>query len=251
MTPTRNLALTDRDREVLHAVWSLGCATSGTLRTLVSPSTSPDTFTRRLKRLRQHGHLVVQRYVAPDGGLWLYSLGPAGRAPGEPAPWRPGLAQVEHTLAVCAAVCALTRPGFVHPVIITGWRGEAELRAWAEPGAPFPDAAIAWRTGQLTGVWWVEVDRATESRAAWRRKLVRYLTSSSDGTVLALTTSRARAVHLAAVAVETGIPLLSTTLASVIDEPDHLVFDTRTRQRLPLSAAASRPGMPANGTAGG
>lgn len=235
MTP--RLQLTDRDRALVRASWSLGAATSGTLRALVSPGTAADTLGVRLRRLTQAGHLSVTRYVAPAGGLFLYNVGPLAIPPGEPRPWRPSLAQVQHTLDAGSAVVALTRPGFAG-LSSTSWQGEAELRAWAQPGAPFPDARVSWAAGS----WLVEVDRATESRAAWRRKLVRYLTHPAGGVVLALTTTDERAVNLANVAADLGVPLLATTLRAVFASSDPVVLDTRTHQRCRLSTTHAPPG---------
>jgi hypothetical protein len=238
----RQLALTDRDRQLVRAAWSLGYAPASTLRALVSPATSAETLRVRLRRLHRAGHLVQTRYVAPAGSLWLYGAGPAALPADDPAPWRPSLAQVEHSLAVGQAVVALTRPGFAAPLHISSWEGEAELRAWAPPGWPYPDARISWTVDGRPGSWLVEVDRATESRTAWRRKLVRYLTANHSDPVLVLTTSDVRATGLAVVAAELGVPLLATTLAAACGQRDPPVLGARLRRRLPLSAAARDAG---------
>jgi hypothetical protein len=235
----QRLVLTDRDRQLIRAAWSLGYAPASTLRALVSPTTSAGTLRDRLRRLHRAGHLVQTRYVAPAGDLWLYGAGRAALNTAEPAPWRPSLAQVEHTLAVGQAVVALTRPGFAAPLQITGWQGEAELRAWAAPGWPYPDARISWTRDKRPGSWLVEVDRATESRAVWRRKLVRYLTANQSDPVLVLTTSQARATGLAVVAADLGVPLLATTLTAAVERDDPSVLDMRRRCRLPLSVASA------------
>ena len=165
-------ALTERDRELVRAAWSLGLATHETLRLLVSPQTRANTLRRRLCLLHSNGYLMQTRHVGPGRCIWLYGAGPRALTPGEPRPWRPSLAQLEHTLAVGDVLVALTRP---RPgLTITAWQGEAELRAWAAPGAPYPDARVTWEASGARGAWLVEVDRATESHAAWRRKVVRY-----------------------------------------------------------------------------
>jgi hypothetical protein len=233
--PRRPVALTDRDRQILHAAWSLGYAPASTLHALISPTVAPGTFRHRLRRLHQNSFLVQQRFIAPASGLWLYGLGRASLHPGDKNPWRPGLTQLAHTLDVGAAVVALTRPGFAAPRVVTGWRGEAEIRGWAPPGAPYPDAAITWTHGGTAGSWLVELDRATEARAAWRRKLVRYLTTPPPGLVLVLTTSEVRASNLAREAAEVGVPLLATTLRACQQTLDPVVLDTRTKRRVPLS----------------
>lgn len=234
---TRQLVLTDRDRALIHAAYSLGYAPASTLLALVSPHTRLDTLRDRLHRLTGARYLSRQQIVRPRGQAWLYGVGPAGLFDGE-RPWRPSLNQLAHTLAVGEAVVDLQRTGFAAPLQITGWKGEAELRAWVAPGSPFPDAEITWRHAHVDGRWHVEVDRATESRAVWRRKLVRYLTFGSEGPVLVLTTSGARARNLALVAAELGVWVLATTSDVVKVQLDPWVLDSRARQRRPLSATA-------------
>lgn len=228
------LALTDRDRALMHVAWSLGAATAPTLQALVGSTTHPDTFRRRLRRLHREGYLTQTRHVGPAGCVWLYSLGPRGRAPDGARPWRPSIAQIEHTIAVGDALVALTRPGFASPVEVVGWQGEAELRGWAEHGEPFPDACVTWRRGEIRGAWLVEVDRATESHAAWRRKLVRYL-AHQPGTVLALTTTSARAKRIARAASDLGVDLISTKLRAVLADNDPVVYDAARRLARSLS----------------
>ena len=224
----RPLALTDRDRALMHVAWSLGAATAPTMQALIGSTTDRDTFRRRLRRLHREGYLTQTRHVGPAGCVWLYSLGPRGRAPDGARPWRPSIAQIEHTIAVGVALVAVTRSGFASPIEVVGWQGEAELRGWAKPGEPFPDACVTWRRGEIRGTWLVEVDRATESHAAWRRKLVRYL-AHQRGAVLALTTSPVRAKRIAMVASELGVDLVATTLHAVRAEDDPLVYDARRR----------------------
>ena len=231
------VALTDRDRALIRAAWSLGAATSPTLRALVTPQTNPDTVRRRLRRLHRDGYLTQTRVFGPAGCVWLYGIGPKALRPDDPRPWRPGLAQLQHTVAVGEIVVALTRSGFAAPLTITGWQGEAELRAWSAPGMPYPDARVTWRAGDAAGAWLVELDRATESHAAWRRKLVRYLTNPRGGQVLAVTTSAVRARALATMASEMGVDLVATTIIAVRSDPDPTVYDALRRQVGALSAA--------------
>lgn len=235
----RALAVTDRDRALMHVAWSLGAATAPTMQALVGSTTHPDTFRRRLRRLHRDGYLTQTRHVGPAGCVWLYSLGPRGRAPDGARSWRPSIAQLEHTIAVGEALVALTRPGFVSQIEVVGWQGEAELRGWTKPGEPFPDACVTWRRGEIRGTWLVEVDRATESHPAWRRKLVRYL-AHQRGTVLALTTTSVRAKRIAMVACELGVDLVATTLRAALVDLDPLVYDASQRRCRPLSEGGIR-----------
>ena len=228
-------ALTERDRELVRAAWSLGLATHETLRLLVSPQTRANTLRRRLCVLHRNGYLTQTRHMGPGRCIWLYGAGPRALTPGEPRPWRPSLAQIEHTLAVGDVLVALTRP---RPgLTVTGWQGEAELRAWASPGAPYPDARITWQADIATGAWLVEVDRATESRAAWRRKLVRYLAAGEVEPALVVTTTMARARSIAAVAVEVGVDLAATSACAVVADDNPTVFDARARRSMSLTSA--------------
>jgi hypothetical protein len=240
-----SIAITDRDRRLIHAAWSLGAATHTTLRALVTPETRANTLRRRLHLLHSERYLIQRKHVGPAGCLWLYSAGPRGLRSSDARPWRPSLAQVEHTVAVGYTIVALTRSGFVPGLRATGWQGEAELRSWAAPGEPFPDARVTWERDGAPGAWLVEVDRGTESRSAWRRKLVRYLISATTETVLAVTTSQRRAAGLAAVAADIGVDLIATTTEDIVhDDPN--VIDARTLTRARLSqfghASDSRAG---------
>jgi hypothetical protein len=238
MAVTSTVALTPRDHAILRSAWSLGYAPAATLRALTSPETAAETFSKRLGKLHRARYLTQTRFIAPAGALWLYGIGRAALLTGDPASWRPGLAQIEHTLAVADVLVALQRPGFAAPLRVTSWQGESELRAWASPGAPYPDARLTWTSPRRKGVWLLELDRATESRAAWRRKLARHLTVRGDDLVLAVTTSRDRAEHIAVVAADVGVALLATTAAAVHANLDPEVLDARTRRIRRLSACA-------------
>jgi hypothetical protein len=233
------LALTNRDRALVRAAWSLGAAPHSTLRALVSPQTDGETLRRRMRQVHRAGYLAQTRHVGPAGCLWLYGAGPRSVGTGEPRPWRPGVAQIEHTVAIGDLLVALTRPGFAAPVAVTGWEGEAELRAWARPGDPFPDARVVWTLDGTPGVWLVEVDRATESRPAWRRKLTRYLAADVREPILAVTTSERRALGLAQVAADVGVDVLATTHAHVRDLDSPLVFDALRARRVSLAEASA------------
>ena len=236
------LALTERDHALIHAAWSLGLATSETLRQLVSPQTSVSTLRDRIRLLRMERYLTQTRYVAPRGALWLYGAGSRSRQPGERRSWRPSLAQVEHTLAVGDAVAALTRPAFGgSSFIVSAWQGEAEIRSWARPGHPFPDARVMWRSGSASGAWCVEVDRATESGAAWRRKLVRYATFDPAAVMLVLTSTRMRAANIASLAADVGTTVFATTLTALTESRDPPGFHSGTRCELAFTELIAAP----------
>jgi hypothetical protein len=241
------LVVSRRDQELVRAVWSLGWSTATTLAGLVSPGTQPRTLRRRLGLLVQERFLRQIRLCrGREGHVWVYETGPrAGRlAEAFRQVWRPPAIQLEHTLAVGNALLQLTQPDRFPGITILGWQGEAELRAWAKPGDPYPDAAVFWAADEERGCWWIELDRATETAKTWRRKMLRYfLAPASKRTQLplAVTTSRRRAVRLAGVANELGQPLLVTTMADLAAGGDPPVYDARTTAVLvPLSQASVR-----------
>lgn len=238
------IALTKRDEDIVRAAWSLGHVTADGLRQLLSPTTSLNTFTARLRRLRASRHLTRLEVVAGLRHTYLYGAGIRARAPGSPAPWRPSLTQLPHTLAVERTLLRLVDPSFAQRLTVTAWQGEAEIRAWAEPGAPFPDLVVNWSAAGLPaespqGMWAVEVDLATEAKAAWKRKLARYLLHEPRcGRLLVVTTSRQRAANLARLAAHHGAPALTTTFADLASSPDPVVLDATVRRRRPLVDAS-------------
>ncbi|MDX6287681.1 MAG: hypothetical protein QOG53_3166 [Frankiales bacterium] len=227
--------LTPRDQAVIHAAWSLGLATAATLRALVAPTAAPSTFRIRLHTLHRARYLDQVHLPGNRGHLWLYGAARRGLPESASRSWRPGLAQLGHTLAVADVLVATTRDGFASPAVLTGWQGEAELRAWAPPGAPYPDARVMWRHDNRIGAWLIELDRATETRPAWRRKLVRYLTIHTADQLLVITTSWQRAANLAALAADTGVPALLTTTTELNVSNDPAVLDTMARARVHIS----------------
>lgn len=237
------LVITGRDRAIIDTVVRLGATTSTVLRQLHAPDTDPQTVRRRLRRLTAARLLTSTGHIAPDCALHLYTVGPAALVPGQDRPWAPSTNQLEHTLAVGDTLLHLTSPDLADGIAVIGWEGEAELRGWAQPGHPRPDLRVHWQrhaTGNNrdAGGWLqVEVDRATEAGAAWRRKLTRYLTHQPNALLLTVTTSDQRARGLARHALGVGVHLLALPTATLAAGRDPLVYDTRGQRRHPLSDA--------------
>lgn len=233
---TPRVSLTARDHRLVHAAWSLGWVTSPTLTQLISPGTSVKTLAGRLSELAAAGYLRRRHVPAgPGAHVWLYGAGRQASAidPAYRDAWRPPDAQLAHTLAVSQTVAALMRPGALGRIDVTGWHGEAELRTWHEPGAPLPDLRLQWRLGEASGAWAVEVDRGTEGRGAWRRKLVRYL-HRPDHTLLVVTTSDERARNIARIARSLGVAALTTDRRALEAAPPLHVYDARQGRRRPV-----------------
>jgi hypothetical protein len=236
MSRTAVVTLTSRDHDLVRAAWSLGWVTSQVLADVVSPGTLPKTLAVRLSQLTAAGYLRRQRVVGgPRGHVWLYGVGRA--APKIDAayarPWRPSDAQLLHTLAIGDTLSALLTPNRLGTLCATGWRGEAELRAWHAPGEAVADLHVAWTMSDASGAWYVEVDRATESRNAWRRKLVRYLHAPGRD-LLVVTTSNERARNIAILARDLGVPALTTDGRTLEADAVLQVYDAVKGRRRPV-----------------
>lgn len=97
-------------------------------------------------------------------------------------PWTPGTLFLAHTLAIAELYVCLReaeRAGQLElPVFL------AEPAAWqrtASLGTIKPDAYALVAFGDIEDAWWIEVDRATESRNTLRRKLSLYLLATQAG----------------------------------------------------------------------
>ncbi len=236
----RPVALTRRDHAILRGVWSLGWATSRVLTALVAPTTAVKTLAGRLAELTNAGYLTRRRMVAgPGGHVWLYGLGPNARRvdPAYGRPWRPTDAQIGHTVAITNTLAALVTPGRLGALTVIEWTGEAELRAWHRPGDAIPDLVIRWQGRRTEGTWAVEVDRGTQARGAWRRKLVRYLDTTYDA-LLVVTTSDQRARNLARLGRGAGARLLTVDHEGLHATPVH-VYDAVKGCRRSVDDAAN------------
>ena len=232
------VALTSRDHQFIRAAWSLGWVTCAGLTALVTPGTNPKTVSGRLNQLVRAGYLRQVRLLGgPDGHVWLYGVGSKAGLIDDAyrRPWRPPLIQTHHTLAVEEMLLALHEPSFLAPLEVLAWQGEAELRTWAEPGEPYPDLRINWRRLDSDSAVDVEVDRGTQGRGAWQRKLARYLLRGRLP-LLVLTTSDQRARNLAVLGGAVGVRLLALGRDDLQDPRPH-AYDALRRQRRPLGQA--------------
>jgi hypothetical protein len=228
------------DRDLLHVAWSLGWATPGAIGGLGSPGSTGSSVDRRLFRLRQQGMLrPMDLPQGPRRHRTLLAVSRRAREvdPGLAGGWRPPPAAAWHSVDVGLALLAATDPALAPGLRVESWQGEAELRAWVRQGQPYPDARVSWATAAGRGRWWVEVDRGTEGRAAWRRKLARYGELRAGDWVLAVTTGDVRSRHLAGLAVESAVPLVACTLAAFRAGGDPEVYVSPVRQRARLSEA--------------
>lgn len=229
------LVLTDRDRQIFHAVWSAGALDAATIRWAINPNVSQPAISLRLTKLARHGYLSAKLVPSQTGGSrWLYTLGPKAVPQGTRV-WSPSLNQLDHTLAIGRVLSRLLYPGLAAPCEVIWWEGEIEIRSNASGEQPLPDLRVFWQSAGREGAWAIEVDRSTESHPVWRRKMVRYLGGPEQ--ILAITFSRARANGLVAVGREVGVDLIATTEALLRESLDPPVLSARLDARVPLSQA--------------
>ena len=117
-----------------------------------------------------------------------------------------------HTLATGDVLIALMgQPEIARRVL--SWHGEAELRGWPDGEALIPDLLLRLRpegqTHPEVGLH-VEVDRGTEARGHWRKKLSRYLYLPAVEVLIA-TTSVQRAANLVRINEDFAVPLRTVT----------------------------------------
>jgi hypothetical protein len=236
MSGKRGVVLNTRDHALIRAAWSLGWVTARALTDLVSPATAPKTLAGRLTELTDAGYLRRRRIVTGVAGHhWLYGSG--RNAPGiDPAyrdAWRPSDAQLGHTLTVGETLVAITTPGRLGALHVTAWQGEAELRTWHDAGTAIPDLLVRVSGPSVEDACAVEVDRGTQARAAWRRKLLRYL-HTPRGTLLVVTTSDERARNIARLARDMGVPALTTDRHALGTDAVVRVYDAARGCRRPV-----------------
>ncbi len=184
--------LTDRERSVLDTLGRLRVVTSAQLERLHFGD-----VTRRQARAVLSA-LVARRLIArlprQVGGVragsagYVYVLDVAGQRLGVSGgrrvqrPWPVGTPFLAHSLAVSELYVRLIeaeRHG-VAELRLGEFRTEpACWRGFARPGGGWdtlkPDAEVSLGLGRFEDRWFLEVDRATESRTTLARKLGRYL----------------------------------------------------------------------------
>jgi hypothetical protein len=189
--------LSDRDWRIIADVWRCRVLSGDQITRLhfVNISELTRQRTRRvvLARLVEWG--ILSPFTRRIGGIRggsagsVFSLDTAGqrlvhlRWPEAAAdegrarrPWTPGQLFVAHALAVSAVYVSLVElsrsAGFTVEAFST------EPLAWwpnGNGGYLKPDAYLKLAAGGVTGHWWLEVDRATESLPTIKRKLTIYL----------------------------------------------------------------------------
>lgn len=196
--------LSERDRLVLAALAAVRVLSGGQLERLAfAKVTAParGRIRRRvLARLMERGLVVtLERRVggvrAGSAGL-VYSLSGGGQRlldleAGRSAERRrsaptPGALFLAHALAVAEVFVSLTEASRrVDGLVLRDFAVEADARfAGGERNGDVvlrPDALVVLARGAIEDVWWLEVDRGTESRPRLLRMLQRYLAFTERG----------------------------------------------------------------------
>lgn len=183
-------ALSDRESDVLATLRRIRVATGDGLQRLhfadVTTRQARATLasmTRR--RLVARLPRAVGGYAAGSEGF-AYVLDVAGLRLGAPSgrrvvrPWPVGGPFLAHSLAITELFVTLSEGTLSGPTRLLEFHGEpACWRPFPAPGGGTavlkPDAEIILADEQFEDRWFVEVDRATESRLTLTRKLSRYV----------------------------------------------------------------------------
>jgi hypothetical protein len=192
--------LSDRERAVLASLRRLRVATSAQLERLHFAEVTPRQARMVLASLVEQG--LIARLPRRVGGVragsagYVYVLDVAGQRLSPLSgrrvqrPWPVGTPFLAHSLAVSELYVRLMeaeRQGRAE-LRLGEYRTEpACWRRFAAPGAGRltlkPDAEVTLRLGRFEDRWFIEVDRATESRSTLDRKLgcyVRYWQSGQE-----------------------------------------------------------------------
>lgn len=197
--------LTSRDREIVREVGRLRLLSHGQLRRLFfaagdgTRSTGLRVGQRRLAQLVDLG--VLARLDRRVGGVragsegFVYGLGPAGHkllrrwrgtGTGKPRGDEPGGPFVAHTLAcseLCVALVEAHRADRLelleHQAEPACWR--IRIGPYGQPLSLRPDGFVRLGVGTRELLWFVEMDRATESLTAIRRQGRAYLDHYTSG----------------------------------------------------------------------
>jgi Replication-relaxation len=192
-------SLTATERSLMLSLARLGAAPAEPLSRLAGARSNIRSAQRHLASLTTRE--LIARSRTP-GLPAVFSVTRTGyRSLGLPPGWRPSPSQLQHTLAVAAVLADLMVTG---PLAEASWQGEAQLRAAAgSRRAAVPDALL--HAGQLPIA--LEVDRGTESAAAWSRKLGRYQAAGllTASPLLVVTISTRHAARILGLAQAAGI----------------------------------------------
>lgn len=194
--------LSERDSGIISDLARVRVLTGDQLTRLhfydLSPGSRDRARRRVLERLAETDLVAtLERRIggarAGSAGL-AYALGVAGQhvmplldGDALPAkrprhPWTPSRLFLAHTLAVTELYVQLAEAARAGAADLVTYHAEPD--SWVPDGLGGwlkPDAYLVLRHGSVEDLWWIEVDRATESLPTLRRKLLTYLDFVTGG----------------------------------------------------------------------
>ena len=192
-------ALTDRNWQILSSLQTVKVATAHQLERLHFRDGSPDPMVTARQRRRVLEHLddlqVLTRLDRRIGGVragssgFVYGVGIAGQrllnafgdhARRARAPWTPGISFLAHRLAITELFVRLVEAERIGSLQLADFVAEPDCwRGFAGRGGARlllkPDAYVRLLLGAYEYVWFVEVDRGSESRLTIQAKCQRYV----------------------------------------------------------------------------
>ena len=140
------------------------------------------TLDRRVGGVRAGSAGLV--YALTAGGWRLRDLG-SGATARRRSPHTPGQLFLEHALAISGVHVDLVEAAHAHQgALIEVFDVEADARWQTDSGEWLrPDALVVLSSGSVEDVWWLEVDRGTESLPRVSRMLARYLEFAGSGEI--------------------------------------------------------------------
>jgi hypothetical protein len=194
--------VSERQRAILSTLSRVHTATAGQLARLHCQDFPTLSGERQCRRVL--AELVRRRCIArlerQIGGVragsrgFVYGLDVAGhkllQLPGKPRrPFTPGLAYLAHRLAATEVYVRLVEAERAGQLEVTAFVAEPECWRWFDgPTGRFllkPDALASVAVGSDEAVWWLEIDRGTESVPVLNRKLDLYRWAWQSGQLIA------------------------------------------------------------------
>lgn len=202
--PPPPMRLTERDQEVIAAVYHHRILSQGQIERLLFAGTHRSVAQRRLALLYDHGYLD-RRFLPRIGGLVtspiLYLLDKKGseyllaHRGYDDIHWRPGdnslgYEHIEHLLAINTFRIEMTLACRTHNLPLQTWLDDTTLKQdydrvnlprSAHPVAVIPDAYFSIATPKGDTHFFLELDRGTMTSKRFKGKVLAYIAYASSG----------------------------------------------------------------------
>lgn len=202
--PPPPMRLTERDQDVIEAVYHHRVLSQGQIERLIFTGTHRSVAQRRLSLLYDHGYLD-RRFLPRIGGLVtspiLYLLDKKGseyllsHRGYDDIRWRPndnslGYEHIEHLLAINTFRIEMTLACRMNGLPLQTWLDDTTLKQdydrvhlprSARPVAVIPDAYFTIATPKGDTHFFLELDRGTMTSKRFKRKVLAYIAYASSG----------------------------------------------------------------------